>query len=1261
MDQLLDRIALLQDICRKDNIIISQYEKQLASQSNHIAYLESRLRSYSSTPHSSSATTEHINNNPHHTYRPSPTVSNTENRIQTHQLYNYSYYGQKPPNPFTPVGAAGPADVHVIPQTAPWNQSAPPANYNPSYSNSNSATPCLSKTLNHPFTSSRTSYPPTNTNRDYRELPTFEPAATPIHQSSVPNDVGSTSEPHIVQSEGIPTESNAPAYTKASDTVPAETFGVESVTSLAPTNLKPVLPTAQLLKTVTDSGVSIQHESTPISTESVQATHDTPPAVVETEQLENNSMEDVQETTTQLISTDCPTVTTAALESNTVAASPSIDHLEHSTAVLDPPLTIEPVIEETPVQSKLPLEEPIVEKLVQIQKPETETLIESSNKVVEHPEVEPIDHDLNDNHTSPVLDALPITQGIDKEIVSDVTNSKSLNDSKPLTNASIESDMPVENVEKEPIENTDLENTIPTADEPSSIAPVVNTSPAQSSDNDFCLDASENKLISWTTVIRKSHPGSLSHMRPSTRDVIRSAIRDFLTSIIGSKNTALCIVFDKSNRSEPAIPEIMLPAFLIWFNNLLDNGLLENNRKSKSKKSIENQSGLPATPAKAIDTKLFFNETSDTIEDGSVDQVETAVETKHTIEAKDNDIFDAKAAGTEAIKFVSNVKADGLDESTIQNDQMECEEESNTLSNSATDCWCAWVDIIRQKYPQFIAKDNAWAEFSTLFSNRNHLGNVMVKSLFGSQKFTYQGIPPEIQVQFLTEFESAFVRKKTEVFTPAKKDSVILPIYRAWPTPTHEQKALAFQHNMVIWRSTLERVRGNLFDGINNVPPLAITRIIHAAQEFISNLKTDKESAEILKCGHFIPRHCINRFSHWLKSTGCYTGELSSTISASITSNTFGLIKTMPAQVDENTETPEKSANGAAPSTSSHTPTTASLVFTPTKPSISKTTLAKRRAAESKSAPSSKYAKILELDSSATNDASSQDYALPSDNVSSAFIKSGPTDDYTFTNHSSGDDTKPIKSEMLFSSAKTLSQPRRSMRREKSVPSTQPRSNDTLLNTPVAGSLRKNIKSQSADLIQLKLEASPSVESKGEYTQSNSDTAATLTDAGFSAFKMKDKHASSKTQDDQKKTVDQGALTPVSRRVLSTNTPDLCSPNYSEASSMVNNNIPQIVHIDGKSLRISRYNHVLKSMVPIYNTLPKNKRVEMKRAVKKYLTESLGENFEQCVLRTLRDGPGSGIHHTYGVPETIEPEFRKWSATTMTRIFGSWLGSSITI
>ncbi|KAI8928591.1 hypothetical protein BC831DRAFT_95532 [Entophlyctis helioformis] len=82
---------------------------------------------------------------------------------------------------------------------------------------------------------------------------------------------------------------------------------------------------------------------------------------------------------------------------------------------------------------------------------------------------------------------------------------------------------------------------------------------------------------------------------------------------------------------------------------------------------------------------------------------------------------------------------------------------------------------------------------------------------------------------------------------------------------------------------------------------------------------------------------------------------------------------------------------------------------------------------------------------------------------------------------------------------------------------------------------------------------------------------------------------------------------------------------------------------------LTRYNHVLKSMMPAYNATPKERRVEMKRLVKNYLMEKMGDAFTSCILFSTR---GKETHHTYGIMRSLEPEFRQWAIVEMQRLFG---------
>ncbi|KAJ3321595.1 hypothetical protein HDV06_004010 [Boothiomyces sp. JEL0866] len=94
------------------------------------------------------------------------------------------------------------------------------------------------------------------------------------------------------------------------------------------------------------------------------------------------------------------------------------------------------------------------------------------------------------------------------------------------------------------------------------------------------------ELVCWLLVIRKSHPGSLSSLRKHHRDIIRDATREFLKSKIGDEKAARCEVMYQNKTIEPHIPENLIDDFHDWFNDKLDEGLLENDKEKR--KSVGN-------------------------------------------------------------------------------------------------------------------------------------------------------------------------------------------------------------------------------------------------------------------------------------------------------------------------------------------------------------------------------------------------------------------------------------------------------------------------------------------------------------------------------------------------------------------------------------------------------------------------------------------------------------------------------------------------
>lgn len=62
--------------------------------------------------------------------------------------------------------------------------------------------------------------------------------------------------------------------------------------------------------------------------------------------------------------------------------------------------------------------------------------------------------------------------------------------------------------------------------------------------------------------------------------------------------------------------------------------------------------------------------------------------------------------------------------------------------------------------------------------------------------------------------------------------------------------------------------------------------------------------------------------------------------------------------------------------------------------------------------------------------------------------------------------------------------------------------------------------------------------------------------------------------------------------------------------------------------------------MPTYNGLSKIIRVNLKRAVKTWLLQKLGNQSNQCVIYSTKNGKS---HHTYGVPKAVLEDFVAWA------------------
>jgi hypothetical protein len=128
---------------------------------------------------------------------------------------------------------------------------------------------------------------------------------------------------------------------------------------------------------------------------------------------------------------------------------------------------------------------------------------------------------------------------------------------------------------------------------------------------------SHGELIPWTIVFKKSHPGSLSHLRKQQRDTIQLSIKEFLIKNIGSVLEKECYADD----GKICIPESLVESFQNWFDIKIDEGILDSVPKSVTptgprRQSHANNTLVERAPAKEV-VKNFIpgNEFAQTLSD----------------------------------------------------------------------------------------------------------------------------------------------------------------------------------------------------------------------------------------------------------------------------------------------------------------------------------------------------------------------------------------------------------------------------------------------------------------------------------------------------------------------------------------------------------------------------------------------------------------------------------------------------------------------
>ncbi|KAH9244434.1 hypothetical protein BASA81_018169 [Batrachochytrium salamandrivorans] len=692
----------------------------------------------------------------------------------------------------------------------------------------------------------------------------------------------------------------------------------------------------------------------------------------------------------------------------------------------------------------------------------------------------------------------------------------------------------------------------------------------------------------------------------NTRNIIRKAIYNFLVQVLGASNAKECIIRVKSIRDEPAIPEPLVNRFYDWLDFQLG----------------QERAHIRKLPAKEVATDTFA--------------------------------------------YINH------------------------------ETWCTWVDVIKQKYRQFVAKESAWTVFAADFLGRHGIvGGIALPCMSGSQRFKYLGIPPELQQPFLAEFESAFSSTRSWIYTSTKDDLLILPVYRSWPTLSSAQLQYAESLGLVPWKDIVAEATGSLFDGASDFSPLTISHIYYSIQKYMFTFKCSPKEVKGMACGHYIPRRLVSECKVWLRSTNGYTGSLSEFLLQSLTPNNSHAHSTENAIAEDEDEDEDGDAprDQVAPGTYSSDSKTATAAGT--KQDLALQRLASRTSTQSpddstdmrSSLPTAGHGAIQTecVGPSHDSDMEEMDTAVESTPLPLASpMESQETvvEPVVILGHKAADTTpETISQSQATVVSAAISPTDTPLSYEVQTPK---RATDSpVVNESTVGSKSKKKKrtrnaahsrtsldhketpqfvpvdvgvsvvapTQAAKISNVSALTAPTTPKLTIY--SNTPAYPASWSPSGSTPSKKPSPAVRKL----KPSININSL-PVSQgsSELVSATPDTTSAAVVDDSIYeVASAIPTTIKIKGVDVGVTRYNHVLRSMVPNYNTLPKDKRVEMKRAVKVFLADQLGGEFDACVIHTLREGHTSGSHHTYGVPASIESEFRGWAAKTMTRVFGSWL------
>ena len=90
-------------------------------------------------------------------------------------------------------------------------------------------------------------------------------------------------------------------------------------------------------------------------------------------------------------------------------------------------------------------------------------------------------------------------------------------------------------------------------------------------------------LISWTDVIKESHPGSLGQMAMLAKQRLQAAFTEFLLENIPEEKVKKCKVLNEKNKIVVALPEKLQETFGEWLDEKIEQGMLDRGPLAKWK------------------------------------------------------------------------------------------------------------------------------------------------------------------------------------------------------------------------------------------------------------------------------------------------------------------------------------------------------------------------------------------------------------------------------------------------------------------------------------------------------------------------------------------------------------------------------------------------------------------------------------------------------------------------------------------------------